>query len=440
MPGDDVNPENHAGGGTSRARSGPRHAAPRRSVLRRVQLPAGKAIALAAMPTAVLMGMGLTPRLAQADELPKNPFSGDHCVSQSDSPSPDTSPSDSPSTKPSPSASGSSDAGKNGSGTKAKSQPTASATPDATKSGTTTSGTAKPDTAKADTAKTTPSPSASTSSKASGSSEDPLGLGSILGGLLGGLTGSHGSGSGSTPTPTASPTPSATPSTSPSTKAGSGGGSGSGGSGAAGTVTKTVQGAAKSVTDAAKGATQDVKKSADAATSPKPDPSGSVTPGMAYPCPTYNPKALADAKPADTGELLADQPWTLKSDMLTLTGLAYDGIVTVRTESGATKDVLKFTATGVDIKNLHQLQVGPDGTTINVGSAPGSTSTIKNGTVTMYTQELKGNLLGLIPVDFTPKSPPPLTIPIIFFTDVTVVQAGQFGGDLTVPGMHVYKS
>ncbi|PWI44171.1 hypothetical protein [Streptomyces sp. ICBB 8177] len=440
MPGDDVNPENHAGGGTPRARSGPRHAAPRRSVLRRVQLPAGKAIALAAMPTAVLMGMGLTPRLAQADELPKNPFSGDHCVSQSDSPSPDASssasPSDSPSAKPSPtpSASKAPDAGKSGSGDQAKPQPTASATPSATKSGT-----AKADTVKADAAQTAPSPSASTSSKSSASSENPLGLGSILGGLLGGLTGSHGSGSGSTPTPTASPTPSATtPSTSPSTKAGSG--SGSGGSGVAGTVGKTAQGAAKTVTDAAKGATQDVKKTADAATSPKPDASGSVTPGMAYPCPTYDAKALADAKPADTGELLADQPWTLKTDMLTLTGLAYDGIVTVRTESGATKDVLKFTATGVDIKNLHQLQVGPDGTTINVGSAPGSTSTIKNGTVTMYTQELKGNLLGLIPVDFTPKSPPPLTIPVIFFTDVTVVQAGQFGGDLTVPGMHVYKS
>jgi hypothetical protein len=26
---------------------------------------------------------------------------------------------------------------------------------------------------------------------------------------------------------------------------------------------------------------------------------------------------------------------------------------------------------------------------------------------------------------------------VLFFTDVTVVQAGQFGGDLTVPGMRV---
>jgi hypothetical protein len=57
----------------------------------------------------------------------------------------------------------------------------------------------------------------------------------------------------------------------------------------------------------------------------------------------------------------------------------------------------------------------------------------------MYTQELKGNLLGIIPVDFTPDEPPPLTLPVLFFTDVTVVQAGQFGGTLTIPGMHLYR-
>ncbi|MDX6355607.1 MAG: hypothetical protein QOF98_2510, partial [Streptomyces sp.] len=50
------------------------------------------------------------------------------------------------------------------------------------------------------------------------------------------------------------------------------------------------------------------------------------------------------------------------------------------------------------------------------------------------------NLLGLIPITFTPKAPPPLVLPVLFFTDATVIQAGQFGGDLTVPGMQILSN
>lgn len=394
MPGDEAQPEIQ--GGTPQLRTGPRHAAPRKSLLTRVHVPAGKAIALAAMPTAVLMGMGLTPRLAQAAE-PKNTFSGDHCVSQTDTPSPSAPASASPSTSPSatpsasPSASPSAGAGKSG-------QPTAGAV----------------DKSAAAKSAATDSPSATPTS---GAASDPLGLGGVLGGLLGGLTGS-----GSTPAPTATPTPSATPSPSGTTKAPD----------PVGTLTKTVGGLTKTVTDTAKGVTAAAGRAAGAATA---DPAAT---GQPYPCPTYNAKALAEAGLEQTPSLLPDQPWVLKSSLLTLTGLSYDGIVKVETESGTVKDVLKFTASGVDIKDLHQIVQGPAGTQDHVQAAAGSTSTIRNGTVTMYTEELKGNLLGLIPIDFTPKSPPPLTIPTIFFTNVTVTQAGQFGGTLTVPGMHAY--
>ncbi|CAM5280783.1 hypothetical protein SALBM311S_06674 [Streptomyces alboniger] len=54
----------------SRVRTGPRHAAPKKPLFTRFHVPAGKAIALAAMPTAVLMGMGFTPTLALADDQP----------------------------------------------------------------------------------------------------------------------------------------------------------------------------------------------------------------------------------------------------------------------------------------------------------------------------------------------------------------------------------
>ncbi len=386
MPGDEAQPQIE--GGTPQLRTGPRHAAPRKSLLTRVHVPAGKAIALAAMPTAVLMGMGLTPRLAQAAE-PKNVFTGDHCVSQTDTPSPSASSTGKPSASPSPSPSDS--AG-----------PTAKASHPAG-----TKGRKKP---------ASPSPSAS-ASKGGASSTDPLGLGSVLGGLLGGLTGSGHSGSGSTPKP------SATPTTAPAPHASSGSGAG-----------PTVDGLTKAVGKTVKGVEHGVHKAVGSAATP------SATPGGGYPCPTYDAKALADAGLERTPSLLPDQPWILESDKLTLSGLKYDGIVKVETENGSVKNVLKFTASGIDIHNLHQVVQGPENTKQNVVAAPGSTSTIRNGTVTMYTQELKGNLFGLIPVDFTPDSPPPLTVPDLFFTNVTVVQAGQFGGTLTVPGMHAYGS
>ena len=86
----------------------------------------------------------------------------------------------------------------------------------------------------------------------------------------------------------------------------------------------------------------------------------------------------------------------------------------------------------------YQIVEGPDGTKYHVQAAKGSTSTIRGGKVTMYTEELKGNLFGLIPITFDPEHPPPLNIPEAYFTNVEVKQAGQFGGNLTVPGLHQF--
>lgn len=134
MPGDEAQPENQ--GGTPQLRTGPRHAAPRKSLLTRVHVPAGKAIALAAMPTAVMMGMGLTPRLAQAAEPKNTAFTGDHCVSQTENPSPgassSASPSASPSAKPSASPSASPSAHKpSAAGKKTTKKPGTSPSPSA---------------------------------------------------------------------------------------------------------------------------------------------------------------------------------------------------------------------------------------------------------------------------------------------------------------------
>ncbi len=99
-------------------------------------------------------------------------------------------------------------------------------------------------------------------------------------------------------------------------------------------------------------------------------------------------------------------------------------------------------ASSIATDDLYQQVYGPEvngkPTTAHVVARSGSKSTITNGTVTMYTEELKGNLFGLIPVTFSPATPPPLNVPFAIFTNVTIRQAGQFGGTLTVPGLHNY--
>ncbi|RNG27445.1 hydrogenase expression protein HypF [Streptomyces botrytidirepellens] len=438
--------EQAADGSPRRARTGPRHAAPRKSMLTRLQVPAGKAIALAAMPTAVLMGMGLTPQLASANTRAEDRYKAGPCVSQ-----PDEADKDDAEGKKDTSDGKDGKDGKDTDGTDGKDQ--GSKSPSGSSDSSDSSGGG--DTAPAKPTPTTPTPSPSGSSGSGDEEEseepsaspspsesetknplDPLGIGDKLHDVFNPDDADEDEASAepsATPSPSAS---SATPSPSPSTEK-------TADNPVKDTVDKVGDGA-KDTVDKAEKAAEDAKDKADKAL-PKPSPSGSPSDGadggkVGYPCPEFDADAYKNAEDEPTASPLPDDPWVLKTTMLSLHGLDYKGIVDVKTHNGQSKKVLKFTAEGVDIKDLHQLVKGPAGTTTNVAAREGSTSTFRNGTVTMYTEELKGNLLGIIPITFSPKSPPPVNIPEVFFTDVTVTQAGQFGGELTIPGMHVYKT
>jgi hypothetical protein len=405
-------------------------------------MPAGKAIASVAMPTAVLVGMGFTSTLALADTGSPAPSTSKSltadeykdCVSALDdakdssaSPSPSASASKSADTAtPSPSASadaskdakdsGTSSSSDSGSGDKATPQPTA--TSGSSGSGSGSGGSTA-----------TPTPSASQSSGG--------GLLGTIGDTLGGILGGGKSDSGST---SADPTPSASPSSSSSPSQGSG------------TVNDTVSKTTKTVTDTVKKATDTVKKTTDTvskaagdATKAVQDAAGSVTPSpsaSSSTSPQDCPTATTDVGGVDNTVPVADDPWYLDASSLLLKGADYQGIVEVKTASGATKKVLKYVVSdGTDIGDLHQTVLDKaSGKTYHVQAAKGSTSTIRGGSTVMYTEKISGNLFGLIPMTFTPDSPPPLNLPLIYFTNVKVTQAAQFGGNLHVPGMHVYTT
>ncbi|WP_328356722.1 hypothetical protein OG800_17380 [Streptomyces sp. NBC_00445] len=428
----------------SRVRTGPRHAAPKKPLFTRFQMPAGKAIALAAMPTAVLMGMGFTPKLALAEDRPTSKsLTADEykeCVaaledeaSASASPSPSASASEPDEAEPSPSESSTGDTGDTGasgstegnsSGGKDSSsdsgsddEPTPTPSASASGSGDSESG--------GDAATPSPSPSES----GGGLLED---IGDAISDIFTGGQGASAS---------ASPSPSATPSASASESAES---SSDAVKETTEKVTDTVEDTVKDTTDTASKAAEEkqeaVKEAAEAAgqatESATPSPSASATPD-ADGCPV----ATDEEGGVDNTVPLPDDPWYLDASSLTLRGADYQGIVEVRTANGTKKKVLKYVISdGTDIGDLHQtVKDKQSGKTYHVQAAKGSTSTITGGKTVMYTESISGNLLGLIPLTFDPEHPPPLNIPLIIFTNVKVVQAGQFGGDLTVPGLHSWQ-
>ncbi|MGW7546363.1 hypothetical protein ACWGKQ_35430 [Streptomyces sp. NPDC054770] len=439
----------------SRVRTGPRHAAPRKPLFTRFHMPAGKAIASVAMPTAVLMGFGFTSSLAIADtnntaSSSSKSLAEDYkdCVAALDSASPSASASasDGATDSATPSATASDDAkdstsssGKSSS-SDSGSDGTATPTPSASKSSSSSgdSGSSGSSGSSDSGSTATPSPSASASSSGGGL----LGsIGDAIGSILSGGSTTSSSSSDSTASATPSPSASASSDSSSSSAEKSDSSSSSSDDSGSDAVSKTV----KKVTDTVKDTTDTATKAADDATKAAADATSSASPSASASSGTSADDCKAatdDVSGVDNKVAVADDPWYLSASSLTLKSADYQGIVTVKTASGKTKKVLKYVISGgTDIGDLHQTVKD---TTINktyhVQAAAGSTSTIRDGATTMYTESISGNLFGLIPITFTPDNPPPLNIPLIYFTNVKVVQAAQFGGTLHVPGMHVYTT
>ncbi|MFF4120229.1 hypothetical protein [Streptomyces sp. NPDC001714] len=433
----------------SRVRTGPRHAAPKKPLFTRFHMPAGKAIASVAMPTAVLMGFGFTSSLAIADtsntSSSSKTLAEDYkdCVAALDSASPSASASASddatdsatPSATASAGAKDSTSSGKSSS-SDSGSDDAATPTPSASKSSSSSGDSGSSDSSGSSGSTATPSPSASASSSGGGLLDS---IGDAIGSILSGGSTTGSSSSDSTASATPSPSASSASSEKSDSSSSSSDGSGSGAvSKTVKKVTDTVKDTTDTATKAAGDVTKDVTKAAeDATSSASPSPSASSS-TSADDCKA----ATDDVSGVDNKVAVADDPWYLSASSLTLKSADYQGIVEVKTASGKTKKVLKYVISGgTDIGDLHQtVKDTTIGKTYHVQAASGSTSTIRGGSTTMYTESISGNLFGLIPITFDVDNPPPLNIPLIYFTKVKVIQAAQFGGTLHVPGMHVYTT
>lgn len=417
---------------------GPRHAAPRVSVRSRIR---GRAMAIAAVPTALIVGAAYSPTpLAVADTQADKT-----CAS-----APDTVLGETPVPKseigvqPAPSATATA---------KPTRTVTRTVTPTATPTGTPVatastkvklpvpSATAKPAEAAPNAAAEPAAPSGTTEPEPSATATataaaDPHGIiGDILDGIL------DPGGRSPSPTPSSAPAthgPTARPSDTPAPAA-----------------TPASGAAASQASTSAAPAASTGAATADASPTSSPSPSPSSSPsGADSGCMVDARSVDAEAAPAE--DVVPDQSWTLRSSKLALHGSVFNGVYDVRTPTG-TKRVLKFTTASVDIGDLDMSTVMSKDHSFHVKGAPGSTSTMRNGPVTMYVESLSGHLSAVyglpVPVDLGEITLTPDTLPKwlwdligavplpldITLDDAEAVQAGQFGGTLKIPGMNLYQ-
>ena len=153
---------------------------------------------------------------------------------------------------------------------------------------------------------------------------------------------------------------------------------------------------------------------------PSASPSGSSSPASASPSaslsdiPCLGPRVFKEAGPDDVPTVSLGGG-TLETKRLTMYNSTYDGVVDLPTAEGAVR-ALKFSMDKAVNKPFKLTIPEQGGATTLIQSDELTT----DGNVRFYTPSFRGKLFGVIPVTFTPESPPPLTLPVLWFTDVTI--------------------
>ena len=229
--------------------------------------------------------------------------------------------------------------------------------------------------------------------------DQPQPVASLIGGVVGllGLGSSAGSTASATPNALPSGTPSMAPSATPSQ-----------------TPTATSAPTATPTPTATPRPTATKSASPGRSTS-RPATPRPATSSSAPPC-TTTPKALVRAAGQS---IVGEKPATQKTALLTMSDLSYDGNVPLPTATG-TIVAMQFSMSSTTSTPFElDVPVGDHQCTFK-----SSQLTLGRNTK-IFATEIKGNLGGVVPVDFTPDSPPPLVAPVaeLFFTDATLTLA-----------------
>jgi hypothetical protein len=113
---------------------------------------------------------------------------------------------------------------------------------------------------------------------------------------------------------------------------------------------------------------------------------------------------------------IAAKPGLLETNSLQMFESTYDGVVNLPTGGGTSARVLKFSMKRAVNKPFSLTIDEADGAHTVITSDKLTTA----GNVKFFTQRFEGRLFGVIPVVFTPDSPPPLTLAYLWFTHVKI--------------------
>lgn len=199
-----------------------------------------------------------------------------------------------------------------------------------------------------------------------------------------------------------------------------------------------------------------------------PTPPGAADPAQPPPAnsgsPTASPStstvpclgagANKSAAVAPGQPIVAATSGLITGQSLTMYNSSYDGVVELPTKTGTIR-ALKFTMAMAVTEPFRLAVREPNGKTTVITSSklticgtdmdppPPAADVDKHceafggRTVEFYTPRFTGKLFGVAPVTFTPESPPPLTLPILTFTDVAIDLAFVKSNTLGAPDLHI---
>ncbi|GAB3671134.1 hypothetical protein GCM10027597_03640 [Saccharopolyspora tripterygii] len=174
-----------------------------------------------------------------------------------------------------------------------------------------------------------------------------------------------------------------------------------------------------------------------APTAPVPAPTSAPLPAP-LPAPAPKPGALPPASSSGDVQPGPGRSWTLTASTLKLVGSRYRGV-----EERDGVRTLHFTVDRLEITDLVQRGALGNGMTLRTAARQGSVSTVVNGPIELYTQELTGTL-AIARTTLTADSllMPDLDLgflqlPELTFTDAIVRNTDLVGGTLTIPGAHL---
>ncbi|WP_433211493.1 DUF6114 domain-containing protein [Dactylosporangium sp. CS-047395] len=158
-------------------------------------------------------------------------------------------------------------------------------------------------------------------------------------------------------------------------------------------------------------------------------PSSTPACGLTSASPTPNNKK---AQIAAGQPFVAKQPSILKADVMTMDGLTYDGVADLPRKDGTTVKVLAFSMKN-SVSTPFELDT-PGGPKLLITK---SSKLTVSGDVKFYTTRFSANVLGLLPLTFTPSFPPP-PIPLPgFYTACEIELVYVQSNVLTAPALDI---